>query len=257
MIALKPDIAREFGSASKTYERVSRLQRLMGDDMIQRLGRIAPAGHVLDLGCGTGWFTRQLADMLPDSAVTGMDLSPGMIDHASQTSKCVSSWLVGDAEHIPFPDDSVDLLFSNLMLQWCADPRVVFRECRRVLRPGGRLMISSLLDGTLAELRQAWAAADHGVEHVNQFLPETDFVRYVDEVLPGARVDARSLQLEYDSPMGLVGELKKLGAGYKGGQRRMSLTGPGRWRRMCDQYPLADDGRVLGTYEAVWVDWKA
>lgn len=79
-----------------------------------------------------------------------------MIGQASEQSGPVVEWLVADAESLPFPSDSFDVVFSNLMVQWCDDPRTVFAECRRVLRPGGRLVLSTLLEGTLTELKQAW-----------------------------------------------------------------------------------------------------
>lgn len=259
MIALKPDIARGFGSACETYEGVSRLQRFMGNTMLQKVQSGAQSvlpTCILDLGCGTGWFSRQLGEAYPDAEITGMDLSPGMIAHARRSSGPEFCWRVADAESIPLPDQSVDLIFSNLMLQWCQDPRVVFQECQRVLKPGGRLMISSLLDGTLAELRQAWSEVDPGVEHVNQFLSESDFRSRLDDILPGACLEVRTLQLPYESPQDLASELKNLGAGYKGEQRRKSVTGPGRWRKMCRRYPIQPDGRVLASYEAAWVYWE-
>jgi len=256
---LKSDIARGFGNARNTYDSASRLQRFMGNTMLQKLQArdAVPADtEALDLGCGTGWFTRQLAGMAKVRAVTGVDLSRGMVQQAREESSRDIAWLVGDAEYLPLPDQSCDLIFSNLMIQWCEDPRAVFRECRRILRPGGRLMISSLLDGTLKELKGAWRAADPEHEHVNRFETETALHAKVQAELPGATLETRTIRLPYGSPMELAGELRHLGAGFRGAERRKAVTAPGRMRGMCRHYPKEPDSTIMASYEAAWIYWK-
>ncbi|MEO9522447.1 MULTISPECIES: malonyl-ACP O-methyltransferase BioC [Marinobacter] len=258
-IADKSLIASQFGGASKTYDGASRLQRIMGDEMV---GALKLAGddlrprRILDLGCGTGWFTRKIAQTWP-CQVTGVDLSPGMIKQASEWSEQGIELMVADAESLPFPSNSFDVVFSNLMVQWCDDPRTVFAECRRVLRPGGRLVLSTLLEGTLGELKQAWAEADPGQQHINRFESEPALRQRVEAVLPDARLDTRTIALPYASPMALAAELRLLGAGFKSESRRRTLTAPGRVRTMCLSYPKQSDGTIIASYEAAWVSWQA
>lgn len=158
----KQSIARGFGGASATYDGASRLQKIMGNAMLAEFAGIPVPESILDLGCGTGWFCQKLAEKYPDSVITGADLSPGMLAEAFKRNPGAVHWLCSDAEQLPLADNSVDLIFSNLMIQWSTRPAMVLRECRRILRPGGRLAISTLLDGTLSELKQAWAEADPG-----------------------------------------------------------------------------------------------
>ena len=255
----KADIARGFGSARSTYDGASRLQRFMGNTMLQKLqsgDAVTSNPEVLDLGCGTGWFTHSLAGMVQAGAITGIDLSQGMVQQARETNSQGIAWLVGDAEQLPFYDASCDLIFSNLMIQWCEDPRSVFRECLRILRPGGRLMISSLLDGTLKELKDAWELADPEHEHVNRFETEADLQSKVHDKLPGATIETRTIRLPYASPMMLAGELRQLGAGFRGADRRKAVTAPGRMRNMCRQYPKEPDGTIMASYEAAWIYWQ-
>tara|TARA_R110002111_G_scaffold89368_2_gene139085 strand:- start:3658 stop:4497 length:840 start_codon:yes stop_codon:yes gene_type:complete len=255
--ANKADIAREFGNARATYDSASRLQRLMGNAMFERLQcQAGMAGCALDLGCGTGWFTRKLAGLGNFVSVTGMDLSPGMIEHAGANTPHDIIWTVADAEAIPLPDQSCDLIFSNLMIQWCAAPAQVLRECRRVLRPGGKLVVSTLLDGTLRELDQAWRQADPGQNHINRFESEATLREAVSRELPGAEIETKTLRLPYTSPLTLAAELKHLGAGYKNASRRRSMTAPGRLRAMCRHYPREPEGGVVASYEAAWVSWS-
>ncbi|MEQ9544666.1 MAG: malonyl-ACP O-methyltransferase BioC [Marinobacter sp.] len=249
------DIARDFGEASETYESASRLQRQTGNVLLEQLGgwRSEKDPDILDLGCGTGWFTRKLRQAYSKAHVTGVDLSPGMIGHARSSSPATIDWLVADAGCLPLPDGSVDIIFSNLMIQWCERPASVLAECRRLLRPGGLLVCSTLLDGTLKELEQAWAKADPGRRHVNRFEAASTIQRIVDEALPAGEIATGTVTLDYPSPLALTRELKSLGAGYKGQDRRRTATAPGRVRTMCANYPRTPEDTILASYQACWI----
>lgn len=257
----KKAIARDFGVASKTYNPAARLQRYMGQimvDWLQQQGCLPEAGagcRILDLGCGTGWFTGQLAEIAGKSGgvVTGADLSPGMLEYARAAGAPGIHWLVADAESLPLADNSLDAVFSNLMIQWCSQSEAVLAECKRVLRPGGQLFISTLLDGTLDELRGAWHKADPEHEHVNSFESEAAFRRQALDILPAAVITTETIALDYPSPLALLAELKAIGAGFKGSSRRRNATAPGRLRAMCHHYPKENDGVVYATYKAAWL----
>lgn len=256
--AAKGQIATDFGAATATYETASRLQRLMGAFMMQRLPQAESGGRplrILDLGCGTGYFTRQLAERYPESQVTGADLSRGMIEHARRISKEGIDWVTADAEQLPFVDGAFDVVFSNLMVQWCEHPDRAFAECGRVLGQGGVLRCSTLLDGSLRELARAWALADPGRGHVNEFDTAARVARYLRRPLPGAALLTQTLMLDYDSPLTLARELQHLGAVYKGADRRRTLTAPGRIRAMCEHYPKRSCGSVSASYEACWISY--
>lgn len=113
-----------------------------------------PARHLLDVGCGTGvhWPTLQGLS----ESYTGVDLSPHMITQALSYygTPAGTQWLVGDAQALPLRDGATDLVFSNLALQWCSQPQQVAAELFRVCQPGGRLHVSTLLHGSLVELKQ-------------------------------------------------------------------------------------------------------
>lgn len=261
-VARKSDISRAFGKASCTYESASRLQQLTGDAMLQHLvyqSEFDEPSCILDLGCGTGWFTRKLRHLYPQGAITGADLSPDMVRHAKALSEPDISWLIADATSLPLTGAGFDLIFSNLMIQWCDNPGDVLRECYRLLKPGGRMAISTLADGTLKELQQAWGKADPEGRHVNRFVPAASLLALAKTVLPGVVADVRTVSLPYRSPMALVSELKSLGAGFKGPERRKTLTAQGRLRAMCKHYPRNDprkpDGEVIASYQTVWLYW--
>ena len=266
IVAEKHSVARDFGEAAVSYDDAARLQRHMGQALL-----LAPEGQfsasgvnqVLDLGCGTGQFSTALAERYPGSHLLSIDLSPAMVAYAQARDtgeRKISvggnqnmAWLVADAEHLPLGDASVDRIFSNLMIQWCADPRPVLQECLRVLRPGGVLLCSSLVQGTLRELDAAWQLADPGKSHVNRFESAEVFAQQVAQVCPAARVVYETVALRYHSPLALLQELKALGAQFKGCDRRRTATAPGRVRTMCKYYPRTPQGDVLGSYEAAYI----
>jgi len=253
----KASIASGFGGASQTYDSASRLQKAMGDTLLSRIPESFRPESVLDLGCGTGWFTRKLTARFPEARVTGADLSPGMLAQAeAATDRADVNWLNADAEQLPLADQSVDLVFSNLMVQWSQQPEVVLAECQRVLRPGGLLVMSTLVDGTLRELKQAWAKADPGQPHVNRFVPAEHWRSLTRATLTGSELALSPIRLRYDTPMALNRELKHLGAVFKGEERRRTVTAPGRFRAMCRAYPGARSGQVFATYEAGWLSWQ-
>ncbi|UYG02244.1 methyltransferase domain-containing protein [Halomonas sp. LR3S48] len=152
-------VARAFSRASGQYARLAQAQLQMGE----ALWSLLPdrADRVLDLGCGPGHWCRRLAARFgPDCRVFGLDLAPGMLDVAHREAPRGIDWLCADAAALPLADRQVDLVFSNLAIQWCLDLDTVMAELNRVLRPGGRAVINTLGPGTLHEISHAWSSPD-------------------------------------------------------------------------------------------------
>jgi malonyl-CoA O-methyltransferase len=149
-------VAHAFSRAAPRYARLAAAQQAMGETLWTRLP--PRAERVLDLGCGPGhWSARLAAHYGPASRVIGLDLAPGMLEVARAQPSQVGGWLCADAGSLPLPDASLDLVFSNLAIQWCLDLDAVLAELYRVLRPGGRALLNTLGPGTLAEVRHAWS----------------------------------------------------------------------------------------------------
>ncbi|TVP57308.1 MAG: malonyl-[acyl-carrier protein] O-methyltransferase BioC [Halomonadaceae bacterium] len=232
-------VAADFGRAAAGYDRAARLQQYVGQ---QLLGLFSPAstsapgvGQVLDLGCGTGYFLPLLAQQLAPVQLNAVDLSPAMLAYARDTRAVSAAFIPAPAEAVPLPSHSQDRVFSSLMLQWCPDLPRVAQEIRRLLAPGGEAVLSTLVDGTLGELKDAWSQIDPGVEHVNRFLPGTTLEQQLRSVFPGADVHYETVTLWYPDALALLRELKDLGARHKDGGRR-SVTSPGRLRALNGAY---------------------
>ncbi|MGB1111387.1 MAG: methyltransferase domain-containing protein, partial [Gammaproteobacteria bacterium] len=156
-----------------------------------------------------------------------------------------------DMENMPFEDDSADLIYSNLALQW-ADAERAFAEFRRILKPGGLLMFTTFGPDSLKELRQAWAAVDQG-QHVNELVDMHDLG---DALIHGGFaepvMDMEMFTLEYDNAMAVMRDLKAIGADTVHGANQ-GLTTPRLVRAMLAQYDTLKQGdKVPATYEVVY-----
>ena len=107
------------------------------------LGSIRPDMHILDIGCGPGTITADLAALVPQGSVIGIDLSPEVIEEARSMAAKRSmkniSFEVGDAHEIGFPDHKFDVVHAHQVLQHISDPVQALREWQRLIKPGGIL----------------------------------------------------------------------------------------------------------------------
>jgi malonyl-CoA O-methyltransferase len=248
----KQQVARSFSRAAASYDSVAELQRRVGEKLITQLPTQLPtylpetaAEVVLDLGCGTGYFSSQLQAAFPDSAVVGLDMAEGMLTYAAG-HQANRHWLCADAERLPLADQSVEVIFSSLAIQWCEDYPALFAEAHRVLKPGGSLVFSTLGPNTLHELRSAWLAVDDYV-HVNRFVERGVLA----EAVRGSGFTAELvlqeevITLEYPSLKDLTRELKGLGAHNVNSGRPSGLTGKRRLQQLIEGYERQRNSRQL------------
>ena len=141
--------------------------------------------RILDVGCGTGYFVRMLAEIAgPPGSVVGVDAAPEMIAHASSRSRSAAnvSFEVGSAGALSFPDSSFDVVVSSLTMHHVApaEQLAAVQEMRRVLRPGGTLLIAEFQ----APTGHAWklllgptglTAMGHAVPHVEALVATVGF----------------------------------------------------------------------------------
>ncbi len=144
------------------------------------LEEVRPGEVVLDLGSGPGLDCFLAAARVePQGRVIGVDMTPEMIERAQANARRGGfhnvEFRLGDIEDLPVPDDSVDLVISNCVINLSPDKPRVFREAFRVLRPGGRIVVADIvLEGELPEpLRQsveAYTGCVAGALHRDEYL---------------------------------------------------------------------------------------
>ncbi len=263
----KKMMRRAFSRAAAGYDASAVLQREVCTRMLERLDyiKMKPA-RLLDAGCGTGWGGRQLAEKYPDAQTISLDIAIGML----QTAQSRSGWwrklfgggrqmaVCGDVEALPLATGSIEMVWSNLAVQWCNDLPATFVELHRVLKTEGLLMFSTFGPDTLKELRLAFNGVDDN-NHLNRFADMHD----VGDMLVQAGfsepvMDMEYMTLTYDDVRGVLQDLKAIGAHNATQGRGQGLMGKSAFNRLLENYEkLRRDGKLPATYEIVYGHaWK-
>ena len=272
-------VRRAFSRAAHHYDDAAALQREVASRLLESLDYFDERAQreaqgdkprapqvVLDVGCGPGHAAVAMQKRWPKAQVIALDLALPMAREATDNARRARPGrlplpfarpqrpqpLCADARALPLADGSVDVLFSNLCLQWVEDLPAVFAGFRRVLKPDGLMVLSTFGPETLWELREAFGHAD-SAPHVSPFATIAQFgdaliaAGFKDPVL-----DRDEFHLQHDSLGDLMRELRTLGATNALATRRRSLTGRERFARAAQAYePLRRDGKLPATWEVI------
>jgi malonyl-CoA O-methyltransferase len=249
-------VRASFDRASGGYDHAAALQARVRAELLERLALFKLTPRVaLDLGTGTGQGAQALRALYRRALILAIDSAPGMLRAARRRSGLFRRFerTLADAARLPLATASVDLVFSNLMLQWCDELAAPLAEARRVLAPGGLFACSTLGPDTLHELRAAWAEVDDD-SHVNRFLDLHDvgdaLVRagFAEPVL-----DVERVELTYADTTALMRDLKAIGAHNATRGRPRGLTGRARMEKMRIAYErFRRNGRLPASFEVVY-----
>jgi malonyl-CoA O-methyltransferase len=263
-------VRRAFSRSAASYDAAARLQHAVEAQLLESLDYLddpalkrAPPARVLDLGCGTGRASLAMQSRWPKAEVVSLDLALPMLRQAREASRRASGWLpnpfarkpaqlCADARALPLADASVDVLFSNLCLQWVDDLDALFAGFRRVLKPHGLLLVSTFGPGTLWELRDAFAHAD-AAPHVSPF---ADIAGFGDALVRAGFhqpvLDRDEQTTHYPDLPALMRELRAIGATNALASRRHTLTGRARFAAAADAYEAHREARGLpATWETI------
>jgi malonyl-CoA O-methyltransferase len=226
-----------FNKASDQYDAHALLQKEIAIRLDTKLDVIAGSSKVIvDLGAGTGLLSHQLFKRFPDSQLVCLDFA-----HQSLAHNLANNKICADANHLPLADNSVDMVISSLMMQWCPDLKQLFSEIHRVLK----------------ELKKSWSAVDNET-HVNTF---TDMHDIGDQMLgcgfQSPVMEMEKLTLTYQKVTDLLRDLKAIGA-QTVSTRSKSLMGKDKFQLMIKMYEsYRIDGKLPATYEVIYGHaWK-
>ena len=262
-------VRRQFDRRAARFGEHDAVVREVGRRLIERLQviRLDPR-RIVDAGCGRGASREGLLVRFPDAQWLGVDLSLKMATAAVPRGSLVSRLLsprarraaavCADAARLPLAADSVDLLFSNLMLHWHPQPHSVFPEWLRVLRVGGLLLFSGFGPDTLKELRQAFAAAAIAARP----MPFVDMHDFGDMMVAAGFetpvMDAETIRLTYAEPAALLREASALGGNPRDDRTRGLVGGRSARALLAALDKMRDaQGRVTLSFEIAYGHaWK-
>ncbi len=202
----KAEVVSVYSQTAPVYDLWGMLTETRARTRALALANIQNGETVLEVAVGTGLTFRELLRANPQGQTTGIDLTPAMLEKAKHKAQKVGhdhyQLAVGDAYHLDFPDHHFDLLMNNYMFDLLpeADFSLVLAEFRRVLKPGGRVVLVNMTKGTrfyehfwetLYHLNPRWLGGCRGV--------------LLTEALRAARF--RNLQREVMSQLGFPSEI--------------------------------------------------
>ena len=255
-------VRRAFSRSARSYDAAAALQHEVEARLLESLDYLddpklarKPPQVVVDLGAGPGRASAAMRKKWPRARVVALDHALPMLREA----KSRSGWwrpfdrVCADVRALPFADDSIDVLFSSLCLQWVEDLPAAFAGFRRVLKPDGLLLVSTFGPATLHELREAFAHAD-ATPHVSPF---ASIAQFGDALMhAGFRnpvVDRDTYVTHYPGLPALMRELRAIGATNALQSRRHTLTGRARFAAAAEAYAreFAQDGQLPATWEVI------
>jgi len=197
-------IRQRFERAADRFDEADFVHATTREGLLSRLDPLLiEAKTVIDLGAATGTANRSLAKRFRAAHVI-----------------------------LPFPDESIDVIFSNLLLPWVSEPERVFSEIARVLRKGGVFAFATLGPDSLQEIARAWSQVDGGV-HVHRFPDMHDLGDgMVTAGLSDPVLDVDRLSVSYTNADRLFADLTASGARNALRDRSKGLTGRRRFAAM-------------------------
>ena len=263
----KHEVRRAFNRAAANYDASAVLQREICARMLERLEyiRLQPT-CILDAGSGTGWGARQLGERYKQADIVVLDIAVNMLRAAIGTSRwwqklfsdSKQRFVCADVEDLPLAAQSVEMVWSNLAVQWCNDLPATFVEFQRVLKTDGLVMFSTFGPDTLNELRIAFNGVDD-YNHVNRFADMHD----IGDMLVAAGfaepvMEMEKITLTYDDVKAVMQDLRSIGAHNVTAGRAPGMMGKAKWARIAQNYEaLRRNEKLPATFEVIYGHaWK-
>jgi len=165
-------IERRFDNCAQSFSDFDFVHRYCRKDLIDRLApiKITPQ-QAVDLGSALGAGAKFLEKNYPSCQITNLDISRTMLLSSINNRKALRhiNQIQASAELLPFKSDSIDLIFSNLLMPWINNLSFFLYEIKRVLSKNGLFIFSTLGPDSFANVKTAWSKIDN-FEHINKFI---------------------------------------------------------------------------------------
>ncbi|HFC8518148.1 TPA: malonyl-ACP O-methyltransferase BioC [Neisseria weaveri] len=249
----KTKIAETFSLAAGSYDSAANLQQTVGSRLLSLFTEQFSDGlwhkKIADIGAGSGWFSQAMQQQ--HATVYALDIAPGMLSYIQQNQRAEHT-ILADAETLPLASDSLNGCFSSLALQWCNLGQAA-QEMKRITQTGGHIAVSTLSNGSLWQLTEAWKHTDNNI-HTNEFL-DIETICQAFQGFTRIRHHSETVTQEFDSVKQLLQGLKKVGANHVVNRTTPGLTGKKTWQNFQTAYEQyrTQEGRYPLDYQVVYI----
>jgi len=251
----KKKIAQHFSRSAKKYDQYATLQLKIAQEILLRMESVNLGSlpeNILDVGCGTGYLTAELAKKYPNGKVIGCDLASGMIEVAKTKHRQPNlTFEIADAEELPYQNNRFDLVVSSSTLQWTSFGQAL-KQVSRVIKKEGYFLFSTFGPLTLKELKEAFISLKD-----QKTIPVNDFttLKEIEMALKANGFDSIKLSSvihtqKYESVRDILWSLKETGAQFIGENKGRGLGGKNRLEKVLKFY--AERFGSTATYEVVY-----
>lgn len=236
--SLKKAAQSKFSQAAEQYNSHANVQKQAASDLF-KLIKAHPQNInklCVDLGSGPLVNTHTLQNQF--GQVIAIDLSLNML----KSSTLNTPRICADMDNLPLQANSVDTLFSNFAVQWSANFELLMQSLYRVLKPGGQAYISTVVEGSLNEIKTAFTALDNS-SHINSFNTHI----YINQSVQKAGFVINSSQKKvytdcYSTPLKAIKSIKAIGATTQNHTNtRQGLLTKSALQKVCNAYPLINN----------------
>lgn len=165
-------IQQNFNRVANSYLNHAAIQNRAANKLIQHASNYINSSTqiILDLGSGPGTFAHNNLQFA--NPIIALDLSLKMLKTSTYSAR-----VNANALNMPLDTSSIDIIISNLMLQWPPDKQTVFHEMGRILKPHGKVIFTTLIEPSLSELSSSWSQIDDK-QHTLKFLTTDEYTKF-------------------------------------------------------------------------------
>ena len=253
----KNRLKKDFNRAAAHYDSHALLQKSVAHHLFSMaLERWPREITVLDAGAGTGFFGRFSALNNTGFKVIALDIAWRMCELSSREVHTFA--INADMEMMPLKAEKVDAIFSSLALQWVGSPALVFEECKRVLKKGGDILFATIVEGTLSELEESFAAINEP-HRMGSFNNEEELQEIITTMgFKNVSIIKRPIILHYPNVLTLLRSIKDIGAASKLEDRNRGILKRSTLAKLEEIYQskFQEDGWLKATWNIVYISAK-